>query len=200
MWRWGWYKILDGRGPETALAEEASNGVVALSWCVTWTSRDASQSCHSVIAWAILYKKRQSLESHLPSLALFPSIPTSHAWVDQFIFMARWGGHGQWWTWKTQALVKGWGMVLPQPWSLWCNMQGPAYSRHTLPGDTEPGEHPKEILILRHKSLRVEVSGGDMTISRTEVRGSGDGLDLQRPCAGIMNASKSALFSGGISF
>ncbi|KAK2545508.1 hypothetical protein Q9966_001322 [Columba livia] len=45
---------------------------------------------------------------------------------------------------------------------------GPAYSRHTLPGDTEPGEHPKEILILRHKSLRVEVSGGDMTISRTE--------------------------------
>ncbi|OPJ89681.1 hypothetical protein AV530_003849 [Patagioenas fasciata monilis] len=47
-------------------------------------------------------------------------------------------------------------------------MQGPAYSRHTLPGDTEPGEHPKEILILRHKSLRVEVSGADMTVSRTE--------------------------------
>ncbi|KFQ08421.1 Sodium/hydrogen exchanger 2, partial [Leptosomus discolor] len=30
---------------------------------------------------------------------------------------------------------------------------GPAYNRHTLPGETEPVEHAKEILILRHKSL-----------------------------------------------
>ncbi|NWT70938.1 SL9A2 protein, partial [Prunella himalayana] len=30
---------------------------------------------------------------------------------------------------------------------------GPAYNRHTLPGDSEPTEHAKEILILRHKSL-----------------------------------------------
>ncbi|NWV52829.1 SL9A2 protein, partial [Daphoenositta chrysoptera] len=30
---------------------------------------------------------------------------------------------------------------------------GPAYNRHTLPGDSEPAEQAKEILILRHKSL-----------------------------------------------
>ncbi|NXW66689.1 SL9A2 protein, partial [Eurystomus gularis] len=30
---------------------------------------------------------------------------------------------------------------------------GPAYNRHTLPGETEPVEHTKEILILRHRSL-----------------------------------------------
>ncbi|NWW62734.1 SL9A2 protein, partial [Ifrita kowaldi] len=30
---------------------------------------------------------------------------------------------------------------------------GPAYNRHTLPGDSEPTEQAKEILILRHKSL-----------------------------------------------
>ncbi|XP_069667665.1 sodium/hydrogen exchanger 2-like [Haliaeetus albicilla] len=45
---------------------------------------------------------------------------------------------------------------------------GPAYNRHTLPGESEPVEHAKEILILRHKSLRVEVSGGDTASSRKE--------------------------------
>ncbi|KAM9269507.1 sodium/hydrogen exchanger 2-like [Cariama cristata] len=45
---------------------------------------------------------------------------------------------------------------------------GPAYNRHTLPGETEPMEHAKEILILRHKSLRVKVSGGDAVSSRKE--------------------------------
>lgn len=68
--------------------------------------------------------------------------------------------------------------------SVRCTAQGPAYNRHTLPGETEPVEHAKEILILRHKSLRVEVSGGDGVSSRKEVRGSGEGLDLQRPCTG----------------
>ncbi|KAM6124705.1 sodium/hydrogen exchanger 2-like [Phoenicopterus ruber ruber] len=45
---------------------------------------------------------------------------------------------------------------------------GPAYNRHTLPGETEPVEHAKEILILRHKSLRVEASGGDTVSARKE--------------------------------
>ncbi|GAB0194834.1 sodium/hydrogen exchanger 2-like [Grus japonensis] len=52
--------------------------------------------------------------------------------------------------------------------SVRCTAQGPAYNRHTLPGETEPVEHAKEILILRHKSLRVEVSGGDGVSSRKE--------------------------------
>ncbi|XP_074458249.1 sodium/hydrogen exchanger 2-like [Larus michahellis] len=45
---------------------------------------------------------------------------------------------------------------------------GPAYNRHTLPGETEPVEHAKEILILRHKSLRVKVSGGNTSSSSKE--------------------------------
>ncbi|XP_061217899.1 sodium/hydrogen exchanger 2-like isoform X2 [Neopsephotus bourkii] len=45
---------------------------------------------------------------------------------------------------------------------------GPAYNRHTLPGETEPVEHAKEILILRHKSLQVEVRGSDTVSSRKE--------------------------------
>ncbi|XP_063278875.1 sodium/hydrogen exchanger 2-like [Prinia subflava] len=45
---------------------------------------------------------------------------------------------------------------------------GPAYNRHTLPGDSEPTEQAKEILILRHKSLLVEVSGSDTCSSRKE--------------------------------
>ncbi|KAM4661620.1 sodium/hydrogen exchanger 2-like [Amazona ochrocephala] len=45
---------------------------------------------------------------------------------------------------------------------------GPAYNRHTLPGETEPVEHAKEILILRHKSLQVEARGGDTVSSRKE--------------------------------
>uniref|UniRef100_A0A8C3KUA9 Sodium/hydrogen exchanger n=1 Tax=Calidris pygmaea TaxID=425635 RepID=A0A8C3KUA9_9CHAR len=84
--------------------------------------------------------------------------------------------------------------------SLWCHVQGPAYNRHTLPGETEPVEHAKEILILRHKSLRMEVSGGDMASSGKEVRRSGEGLDLQRPCtgcfpcAGVTDARNSAVY------
>ncbi|KAI1234905.1 Sodium/hydrogen exchanger 2, partial [Lamprotornis superbus] len=42
---------------------------------------------------------------------------------------------------------------------------GPAYNRHTLPGDSEP-EQAKEILILRHRSLLLEVSGSDTCSSR----------------------------------
>ncbi|XP_074691127.1 sodium/hydrogen exchanger 2-like isoform X2 [Strix aluco] len=49
---------------------------------------------------------------------------------------------------------------------------GPAYNRHTLPGETEHAEHAKEILILRHKSLRVELSGGDAASPRKEVGGT----------------------------
>ncbi|KAM6353426.1 sodium/hydrogen exchanger 2-like [Alca torda] len=45
---------------------------------------------------------------------------------------------------------------------------GPAYNRHTLPGETEPVEHAKEILILRHKSLQVKVSGGNTSSSSKE--------------------------------
>ncbi|XP_057237726.1 sodium/hydrogen exchanger 2-like [Malurus melanocephalus] len=44
---------------------------------------------------------------------------------------------------------------------------GPAYNRHTLPGDSEPTERAKEILILRHKNLLVEVSS-DTCSSRKE--------------------------------
>ncbi|XP_064015790.1 LOW QUALITY PROTEIN: sodium/hydrogen exchanger 2-like [Pogoniulus pusillus] len=45
---------------------------------------------------------------------------------------------------------------------------GPAYNRHTLPGETEPAEHAKEILILRHRGLHVELSGGDVASSRKQ--------------------------------
>ncbi|XP_009994909.1 PREDICTED: sodium/hydrogen exchanger 2-like [Chaetura pelagica] len=46
--------------------------------------------------------------------------------------------------------------------------RGPAYNRHTLPGDTEPVEQAKELLILRHKNLWVEVSGSDTASSGKE--------------------------------
>lgn len=68
-----------------------------------------------------------------------------------------------------------------------CNVQGPAYNRHTLPGESEPVEHAKEILILRHKSLRVEVSGGDTASSRKEVRGSRESLDPRRTMHGVFS-------------
>ncbi|XP_068013568.1 LOW QUALITY PROTEIN: sodium/hydrogen exchanger 2-like [Melanerpes formicivorus] len=45
---------------------------------------------------------------------------------------------------------------------------GPAYNRHTLPGETEPVEHAKEILILRHRGLRLELSRADTASSRKE--------------------------------
>ncbi|XP_025966819.2 sodium/hydrogen exchanger 2-like [Dromaius novaehollandiae] len=44
----------------------------------------------------------------------------------------------------------------------------PAYSRHTLPGETEPAEQAEEILILRHRSLRMETSESDAVGSRKE--------------------------------
>lgn len=48
--------------------------------------------------------------------------------------------------------------------------QGPAYSRHTLPGETEPVEQAQEILILQRRSLRVDASGSDRISPRKEVR------------------------------
>lgn len=65
------------------------------------------------------------------------------------------------------------GRDAPCPAASLCPLQGPAYNRHTLPGDSEPTEQAKEILILRHKSLLVEVSGSDTCSSRKEVRGNG---------------------------
>ncbi|OXB74898.1 UNVERIFIED_CONTAM: hypothetical protein H355_009642 [Colinus virginianus] len=49
---------------------------------------------------------------------------------------------------------------------------GPAYSRHTLPGETEPVEQAQEILILRRRSLRVDASGSDGISPRKEKEGS----------------------------
>ncbi|XP_054851788.1 sodium/hydrogen exchanger 2-like [Eublepharis macularius] len=37
----------------------------------------------------------------------------------------------------------------------------PAYSRHTLPGETEPADQAKEILILRHKSWQIHMNASD---------------------------------------
>lgn len=53
-------------------------------------------------------------------------------------------------------------------------MQGPAYSRHRLPGETEPTEQAKEILILQRRSLRADTVGSDGGSSRREVRESED--------------------------
>nr|XP_013815653.1 PREDICTED: sodium/hydrogen exchanger 2-like [Apteryx mantelli mantelli] len=44
----------------------------------------------------------------------------------------------------------------------------PAYNRHTLPGETEPTEQAKEILILQHRSLWTEISESDTFSSRKE--------------------------------
>lgn len=88
----------------------------------------------------------------------------------------------------------GWSQL--QRWSPWCNVQGPAYNRHTLPGETEPVGHAKEILILRHKSLRVEVSGGDTASTRKEKDDSysaqGDSSTLPKLCRSftVGNAEK----------
>ncbi|POI33371.1 hypothetical protein CIB84_002877, partial [Bambusicola thoracicus] len=49
---------------------------------------------------------------------------------------------------------------------------GPAYSRHTLPGETEPVEQAQEILILQRRSLRVDPSGSDGISPRKEKEGS----------------------------
>ncbi|KAK4810292.1 hypothetical protein QYF61_017339 [Mycteria americana] len=73
---------------------------------------------------------------------------------------------------------------------------GPAYNRHTLPGEAEPVERAKEILILRHKSLRVEVSGSDTASSRKEKDDSysarGDSSTRPRLCRSftVGNAEK----------
>ncbi|XP_066861168.1 sodium/hydrogen exchanger 2-like isoform X2 [Anser cygnoides] len=45
---------------------------------------------------------------------------------------------------------------------------GPAYSRHRLPGETEPTEQAKEILILQRRSLRADTAGSDGASSRRE--------------------------------
>ncbi|TRZ07074.1 hypothetical protein HGM15179_020032 [Zosterops borbonicus] len=58
--------------------------------------------------------------------------------------------------------------MLPCPAASVCPLQGPVYNRHTLPGDSEPMEQAKEILILRHKSLLVEVSGSGTCSTRKE--------------------------------
>lgn len=115
---------------------------------------------------------------------LFPSTPISCTWVDQFIPITRQDGYRV----RTQALVKGCycgGRNGPiSNHGLWYNVQGPAYNRHTLPGETEPTEHAKEILILRRRSLWLEVTGGDTASSRKEVRGEQERLGLRRLCTG----------------
>lgn len=71
-----------------------------------------------------------------------------------------------------EAVLKGgqgWSRV-QQP--LWCPCRARRTTGTPLPGDSEPTEQAKEILILRHKSLLVEVSGSDTCSSRKEVRGS----------------------------
>ncbi|XP_053932006.1 sodium/hydrogen exchanger 2 [Cuculus canorus] len=69
---------------------------------------------------------------------------------------------------------------------------GPAYNRHTLPGETEPMGRAKEILILRHKGMRVEVSRGDGIISRKEKDDSYSMPGDSRPCRSLSagNAEK----------
>ncbi|XP_060105099.1 sodium/hydrogen exchanger 2-like [Heteronotia binoei] len=37
----------------------------------------------------------------------------------------------------------------------------PAYNRHTLPGETEPADQAKELLILRHKSWQIHLNTSD---------------------------------------
>lgn len=81
--------------------------------------------------------------------------------------------------------------------------QGPAYSRHTLPGETEPVEQAQEILILQRRSLRLDASGSDGISPRKEVREWGcarsssarTALRGDRGTAGITRTGKSALSS-----
>lgn len=74
------------------------------------------------------------------------------------------------------------------------SLQGPAYNRHTLPGDSEPAEQAKEILLLRHKSLLVELS--DTCSSRKEVRGSSAcSPHSLLIAAGVPSKGKSCCFS-----
>lgn len=47
--------------------------------------------------------------------------------------------------------------------------QVPAYNRHTLPGETGTEEQAKEILILRHRSLRLQMNKSDLAHSGKEV-------------------------------
>ncbi|KYO38425.1 hypothetical protein Y1Q_0015669 [Alligator mississippiensis] len=44
----------------------------------------------------------------------------------------------------------------------------PAYNRHTLPGETGTEEQAKEILILRHRSLRLQMNKSDLAHSGKE--------------------------------
>lgn len=70
---------------------------------------------------------------------------------------------------------RAWGMDSSCPMlTMLCGAwQGPAYSRHTLPGETEPVEQAQEILILQRRSLRVDASGSDRIGPRKEVREEG---------------------------
>uniref|UniRef100_A0A8C2U094 Sodium/hydrogen exchanger n=1 Tax=Coturnix japonica TaxID=93934 RepID=A0A8C2U094_COTJA len=88
----------------------------------------------------------------------------------------------------------GWGTALRCPMlTVLCGAwQGPAYSRHTLPGETEPVEQAQEILILQRRSLRVDASGSDGISPRKEVREWGCARG-DRTTAGITRTRKRAL-------
>ncbi|XP_006027051.1 sodium/hydrogen exchanger 2-like [Alligator sinensis] len=53
----------------------------------------------------------------------------------------------------------------------------PAYNRHTLPGETGTEEQAKEILILRHRSLRLQMNKSDLAHSGKEKDDSYSGHD-----------------------
>ncbi|KAJ6663191.1 hypothetical protein lerEdw1_010327 [Lerista edwardsae] len=56
----------------------------------------------------------------------------------------------------------------------------PAYNRHTLPGEAEPVEQAKEILILRHKSWQIHMNQSDSDHLDKEVRMRGPEKYLRR--------------------
>ncbi|XP_077163781.1 sodium/hydrogen exchanger 2-like [Paroedura picta] len=51
----------------------------------------------------------------------------------------------------------------------------PAYNRHTLPGETEPADQAKELLILRHKSWQIHLNSSDHLSKEKEDSYSADG-------------------------
>lgn len=56
--------------------------------------------------------------------------------------------------------------------------QVPAYNRHTLPGETEPVEQAKEILILRQKSWQIHMNQSDLDALDKEVGRHGVGIGM----------------------